>query len=257
MTFRSFLRRTRSLVSKSSTSGTPINLHHVRKLTRLSRAWNEPAKRYDGYKSFQYLEPGVDYKEYKLVKELNRVPSKQVEVSPEEEARVKRLFEENLVISLHDHCFVALENLGEFFEFRRQGRDCPIGCPRQQEHGRHQQHPEHDPWQPCRPVVDAEQRDTGSRGVDRDEAARVEAIGRQVRQPRRQDALRGEGQAGFICGQVAVAPVQPVQAHGERQHHEQHDDDDDGEASKHPADDAADGAARASDLGPPHPPSVR
>lgn len=80
-------------------------------------------KRYDGYKSFQYLEPGVDYKEYKLVKELNRVPSKQVEVSPEEEARVKRLFEENLVISLHDHCFVALENLGEFFEFRRQGRD--------------------------------------------------------------------------------------------------------------------------------------
>jgi len=80
-------------------------------------------KRYDGYKSFQYLEPGVDYKEYKLVKELNRVPSKQVEVSPEEEARVKRLFEENLVISLHDHCFVALENLAEFFEFRRQGRD--------------------------------------------------------------------------------------------------------------------------------------
>jgi len=65
----------------------------------------------------------VDYKEYKLVKELNRVPSKQVEVSPEEEARVKRLFEENLVISLHDHCFVALENLAEFFEFRRQGRD--------------------------------------------------------------------------------------------------------------------------------------
>lgn len=80
-------------------------------------------KRYNGYKSFQYLEPGVDYKEFKLAKELGRVPSKQVEVSSEEEARVKRLFEENLVISLHDHCFVALENLGEFFEFRRHGRD--------------------------------------------------------------------------------------------------------------------------------------
>ena len=80
-------------------------------------------KRYNGYKSFQYLEPDVDYKSFKLVKELGRVPSTPVEVTSEEEARVKRLFEENLVISLHDHCFVALENLEEFFEFRRHGRD--------------------------------------------------------------------------------------------------------------------------------------
>ncbi len=80
-------------------------------------------KRYDGYKSFQYLEAGVDYKEFKLVKEIGRVPSTQLEVSSEEEARVKKIFEENLAISLHDHCFVAPENLADFFEFRRQGRD--------------------------------------------------------------------------------------------------------------------------------------
>lgn len=80
-------------------------------------------KRYDGYKSFQYLEAGTDYKAFKLVPELNRVPSKQVEVTPEQEERVKRIFEENLIISLHDHCFVSPENLNEFFEFRRQGRD--------------------------------------------------------------------------------------------------------------------------------------
>ena len=80
-------------------------------------------KRYSGYKSFEYLEADKDYKAFKLVPELNRVPSTQVEVTSEEEARVKRIFEENLVISLHDHCFVAPENLGEFFEFRRQGRD--------------------------------------------------------------------------------------------------------------------------------------
>ncbi|MBF6595970.1 MAG: membrane dipeptidase [Thermaceae bacterium] len=80
-------------------------------------------KRYNGYKSFDYLEPGSDYKPFKLAKELGRVPSRPVEVSSQEEARVKKIFQENLVISLHDHCFVAPENLSEFFEFRRWGRD--------------------------------------------------------------------------------------------------------------------------------------
>ncbi|RIH77056.1 Membrane dipeptidase (Peptidase family M19) [Calidithermus terrae] len=80
-------------------------------------------KRYSGYKSFEYLEPGLDYKPFKLAKELGRVPSRGVEVTPEQEERVRRIFEQNLIISLHDHCFVAPENLAEFFEFRRQGRD--------------------------------------------------------------------------------------------------------------------------------------
>lgn len=80
-------------------------------------------KRYDGYRSFQYLEPGVDYKEFELAAVVNRVPSKQVEVTPAEEERVKRLFQEKLMISLHDHCFVAPKDLRQFFEFRRWGRD--------------------------------------------------------------------------------------------------------------------------------------
>jgi membrane dipeptidase len=80
-------------------------------------------KRYNGYKSFQYLEPGTDYKAFDLDVELNRVPSTQVEVSAEQEARVNTLFQNNLVISLHDHCFVAPKNLAEFLEFRRWGRD--------------------------------------------------------------------------------------------------------------------------------------
>ena len=80
-------------------------------------------KRYDGYKSFQYLEPGVDYKAFELVPVLNRVPSRQVEVTPEQEEHVKRLFQEKLMISLHDHCFVAPKDLSQFFEFRRWGRE--------------------------------------------------------------------------------------------------------------------------------------
>ena len=80
-------------------------------------------KRYDGYRSFQYLEPNVDYKAFELVPELDRVRSTPVEVSDEQEARVRRIFAEHLVISLHDHTFVAPKDLGRFLEFRRWGRD--------------------------------------------------------------------------------------------------------------------------------------
>ncbi len=81
------------------------------------------SKRYDGYTSYQYLEPGLDYKAFDLAPQLDRVPSRKVEVSDEQEARVQKLLRDNLVISLHDHCFVAPKNLDEFMEFRRWGRD--------------------------------------------------------------------------------------------------------------------------------------
>jgi membrane dipeptidase len=80
-------------------------------------------KRYSGYHSFQYLEPGVDYREFKLAREINRVNSQTVEVSAEQEARVQRLLDECLVISLHDHAFVVPEDPNEIFEYRRAGRD--------------------------------------------------------------------------------------------------------------------------------------
>jgi membrane dipeptidase len=79
-------------------------------------------KRYDGYRSFQYLEPG-DVPDLELAAELNRVPSRQVPTSADEEARVARIFAEHLVISLHDHCFVAPKDLSRFLEFRRWGRE--------------------------------------------------------------------------------------------------------------------------------------
>jgi membrane dipeptidase len=79
-------------------------------------------KRYTGYKSFQYLEPG-DYPSAELVPELNRVPSTRVATTEAEEARVRKIFQEHLVISLHDHCFVAPKDLKGFLEFRRSGRE--------------------------------------------------------------------------------------------------------------------------------------
>lgn len=79
-------------------------------------------KRYAGYASFQYLEPG-DYPQVELVPELDRVPSTRVPTSDEQEARVRRIFAEHLVISLHDHAFVAPKDLSRFMEFRRTGRE--------------------------------------------------------------------------------------------------------------------------------------
>src|SRR5882672_120471 len=80
-------------------------------------------KQYTGYRSFQYLEAGVDYTEFKLAKEVDRVPSRPVEVSSEQETRVQKLLEENLVVSLHDHAFVVPEDVDQIFEYRRAGRD--------------------------------------------------------------------------------------------------------------------------------------
>src|SRR5262245_15009465 len=81
------------------------------------------SSRYTGYRSFQYLEAGTDYREFKLAREIDRVSSRPVEVSPEQEARVQRLLDQCLVISLHDHAFVVPADPGEIFEYRRAGRD--------------------------------------------------------------------------------------------------------------------------------------
>jgi hypothetical protein len=80
-------------------------------------------KRYDGYTSYQYLVPGEDFPDIELDVQIDRVASTRVPTSDQEEARVARLMTENLVISLHDHCFVAPKDLSRFLEFRRYGRD--------------------------------------------------------------------------------------------------------------------------------------
>jgi membrane dipeptidase len=79
-------------------------------------------KKYDGYKSFQYLEPGVDRFDFKLCKEINRVPPFVYPVSKEEEARVKSLLENSIVISMHDHAALFPEDITQVFEYNREGR---------------------------------------------------------------------------------------------------------------------------------------
>ena len=64
-------------------------------------------KQYTGYRSYQYLEEKGDYKSFKLAKEIGRVPSGQLELSPAEEQRVQKLLATNIAISMHDHPVVV------------------------------------------------------------------------------------------------------------------------------------------------------
>ena len=79
-------------------------------------------KPYTGYRSFQYLEPGVDYQPFRLAREVGRVEPYVVPVSPEQERTVQEILDEELVISLHDHPFVTPEDAAEIVAYNRQGR---------------------------------------------------------------------------------------------------------------------------------------
>src|SRR5690625_8028740 len=78
-------------------------------------------KKYDGYESYSYLEAGKDYKPYKLSRQHDRVEPFIYPISEEEEEKVGKIFDEHLIISLHEHNFVTTENLNELSEFRRHG----------------------------------------------------------------------------------------------------------------------------------------
>ena len=80
-------------------------------------------KRYSGYSSFSYVEEGKDYRPFELAPELNRVPSRPVEVTPAQEEYVRALMSDNLVISLHEHPTRVPQDVTQIFEYRRQNRD--------------------------------------------------------------------------------------------------------------------------------------
>ncbi len=81
------------------------------------------ARAYNGYRSYQYLVAGDDYRVFELAAELDRVPSAAVTTSADQEARVRSLLAGGPVISLHDHPSVMPTNIDELFEYRRHGRD--------------------------------------------------------------------------------------------------------------------------------------
>jgi membrane dipeptidase len=79
-------------------------------------------KKASGYRSYQYLEPGTDYRAFALAKEIGRVPEELVPLSAAEEQRVAAIMERDPIVSIHEHTAVFPEDPIEIFEYARQGR---------------------------------------------------------------------------------------------------------------------------------------
>jgi len=80
------------------------------------------SKRYDGYRSFSYLEPGVDYPVFTLADELARVPPTILALTEAEEQRVAALADRCVMVSLHEHLGVFPANVAETPAYVRAGR---------------------------------------------------------------------------------------------------------------------------------------
>ena len=80
-------------------------------------------KHYAGYRSYQYLDAESDYKAFRLAKQVGRVPSARVALSPDQEQRAQDLLARHVAISMHDHPVVVPEDVTEIFEQKRLGRD--------------------------------------------------------------------------------------------------------------------------------------
>ena len=83
---------------------------------------------YKGYHSFDYLEPGADYRAFELAAEPDRVKSTVVEVSTEQEDRVPRLLTEHLHIPLHDHRSRRPTDRAPLAAYRPPGPARPATC---------------------------------------------------------------------------------------------------------------------------------
>jgi len=80
-------------------------------------------KKYDGYSSYSYLKVGEDYQDIPLAKEIDRVPSATVELSPQQDRRARAILDREQIVSMHDHTSIFPEDMERMLEQRRQGRD--------------------------------------------------------------------------------------------------------------------------------------
>jgi len=80
-------------------------------------------KKYSGYKSFDYLDE-KDYTHFETDKEIgwgNAEPY-EVRLSQAEEERFKKIIEQNIVISLHDHVMDLPKDMGQMIPAIKEGR---------------------------------------------------------------------------------------------------------------------------------------
>ena len=76
----------------------------------------------DPYLSYDYLTAGVDFLNFELAPEFDRVPPYRAEINSDDRARAARLLRENIVISLHDHPVRFPNDMRQTPEYNRTGR---------------------------------------------------------------------------------------------------------------------------------------
>ena len=74
------------------------------------------------YRSYGYLNAGVDLPEFELAPEFGRVAPYQNALSPEDQSRARQLLHDNIVISLHDHPVRFPLDMRQTPEYNRTGR---------------------------------------------------------------------------------------------------------------------------------------
>lgn len=79
-------------------------------------------KKYSGYQSFDYLDKGKDYKEFKLAKGDKEFEPYLIPLTPEQEKRVEELASDCVMISLHEHPHLFPADISEIFDYERQAR---------------------------------------------------------------------------------------------------------------------------------------
>ena len=81
------------------------------------------SKHYDGYRSFDYLEAGVDYRAFELAPQIGRVEPYVLPLDEGQDARARALLEASVAISLHDHCGIMPTDLADNDAYVREGRE--------------------------------------------------------------------------------------------------------------------------------------
>jgi len=80
-------------------------------------------KRYSGYRAYRYLEPGIDYKQFKLRSWRKEEWAYAVPLSRAEEERTAEIIAGNIVIDLHEHPCLYPEDIREAADLSREGRE--------------------------------------------------------------------------------------------------------------------------------------
>ncbi len=82
-----------------------------------------PSPQYQGYRSFDYLEPHTDYRVFDVAPQVGRVPAYDQGLDPDQTRRVSEILQREHVISLHEHPKVLTTDPFELREYNHTGRN--------------------------------------------------------------------------------------------------------------------------------------